>query len=75
MAVSNIDIQIARKKMVLKNKNFSISFISTLWKNEVIMCCFSNASNKITDVYCKQHFTYDDLAKLEELIKCFLEGG
>jgi len=70
--VDNINIHIARKKMRLKNANFCLSFINTVWNGEVIMCCFNNNSKNIVDIFCVQDMSKEDVESLENLIKEFL---
>ena len=72
MIVDNINIHIARKKMRLKNANFCLSFINTVWNGEVIMCCFNNNSKNIVDIFCVQDMSKEDVESLENLIKEFL---
>jgi hypothetical protein len=52
MSTNYTDLHIAKQKMQLKNVNSCLSFISTLWKGEVIMCCFNNLSKEIANVFC-----------------------
>ena len=72
MIADNINIHIARKKMRLKNANFCLSFINTVWNGEVIMCCFNNNSKNIVDIFCVQDMSKEDVESLENLIKEFL---
>jgi hypothetical protein len=71
---SDIDLHIAKQKMELKNSNFCLSFIQTLWKGEVIMCCFNNLSQEIADIFCLQKLEPDDVSDLEKLINEFLSS-
>jgi hypothetical protein len=75
MACSYLDIYTAQRKMELKSANFCLSFISTLWKGEVIMCCFNNLSQEIADVFCTQILDPDDLTQLENMIRDYINGG
>jgi hypothetical protein len=61
--------------MELRSSNFCLSFIKTLWKGEVILCCFNNLSKEISDVFCTQIIEPDDLNQLENLIHEFMFGG
>ena len=72
MIADNINIHIARKKMRLKNANFCLSFINTVWNGEVIMCCFNNNSKNIVDIFCVQDMSKEDVESLENQIKEFL---
>jgi hypothetical protein len=72
MAIDQADLHVAGKKLQLKNTNYFLSFLSTLWKGEVILCCFNNVSNSIDTVYSKQEIEGEDLKQLEMLIKKFL---
>ena len=75
MAGSYLDIHVAQRKMELKSVNFCLSFVSTLWKGEVIMCCFNNLSKQIDNIFCSQIIEQDDLEQIENLIRDFINGG
>ena len=75
MACSYIDIHIAKRKMELKNSNVCLSFVTTLWRGEVILCCFNNMSKQIANVFCTQLIEPDDLTQLEQLVCDFIHGG
>lgn len=72
MSVDYVSLQIAKKKLTLKSVNSCLSFLSTLWNGEVILCCFNNTSNTIATVYSKQEIEGEDLKQLTALIKNFL---
>ena len=75
MAVSYLDIHVAQRKMSLKDTNACLSFVSTLWKGEVIMCCFNNLNQEIANVFCTQIIEPEDLAQLESIVRDFIHGG
>lgn len=66
--VSQADITIARKKMKLKSSNYCMSFVSTLWKGEVIMLCYNNIDKVITNAFCSQTLEDTDIDCLENII-------
>ena len=70
--VSTIDLHIAKQKMQLRSTNFCLSFVSTLWRGEVVMCCFNNLSCEMADIFCSQKLTAEDVITLENLIKEFI---
>ena len=70
--VSEIDIYVAKRKMSLKNSNYCLSFVSTLWNGEVIMCTFDNLQNKICSLFCIQKLDEDSFSQLERIVKEFL---
>lgn len=72
MTVSYTDIHVARKTMSLKNENACFSFIKTVWCGEVIMCCFNNLNNEISQIYCFQEMEESDIKQLTRLIKMFI---
>ena len=74
MSCSYIDIYTAKKKMVLKNNNLCLSFITTLWKGEVIMCCYNNLAKKTVTIFAAQVINSDDANELEKLITEFISG-
>lgn len=67
-----LDLYIAKHKMKLKNTNHCLSFVTTLWKGEVIMCCMNNLSREIVNAFCTQIISPEDLQTLEWLIQEFL---
>lgn len=69
---SRIDIHIAREKMQLKNQNACISFLNTVYKNEIIMCCFNNITHKVDSIFCTQDITKEDEEVINEIINDFL---
>jgi len=71
--VSDIDIYVAKRKMRLKNSNYCLSFISTLWKGEVVMCSFDNLQNKISSLFSIQTFDEESFLQLENVIKEFID--
>lgn len=74
MSDNYTDIYMARKKMRLKNRNVCLSFVNTVWKGEVIMCCFNNTSDCISDIFCSQELDLEETKILEKLIKEFLNA-
>lgn len=75
MAFNYLDVHTAKKKMALKNASSCFSFVSTLWRGEVIMCCFNNLSKDISRLYCTQRIDPEDVTQLEALICEFIYGG
>ena len=67
-----VNIHIAKKKMKLKNRNVCLSFVNTVWNGEVIMCCFNNIGDCISDVFCSQELDDEDTEVLEKIISEFL---
>lgn len=72
MTSSYVDLHIARQKMRLKNTNSCLSFVTTLWKGEVIMCCMNNLNKEIINAFCTQILNPEDLQTLEWLVQEFL---
>lgn len=72
MASSYVDLHVARQKMRLKNTNSCLSFVTTLWKGEVIMCCMNNLNKEIINAFCTQILNPEDLQTLEWLVQEFL---
>ena len=70
--VSQIDIYVAKRKMRLKSSNYCLSFVSTLWKGEVVMCTFDNLQNKISSLFCVQEFDEESFTHLESVIREFV---
>ena len=72
MSTNYVDLHMARHKMRLKNTNHCLSFVTTLWKGEVIMCCINNLNREIINAFCTQNINPEDLQTLEWLIQEFL---
>jgi hypothetical protein len=74
MSCSKADLHVAKTKMKLKNANHCLSFVTTLWKGEIIMCVFNNLQNEISTIYCNQIFDTDEFQELESMISEFIFG-
>jgi hypothetical protein len=61
--------------MRLKNTNACLSFVNTVWRGEIIMCCFNNLNKEIVNVFSIQILQPEELAELENLIKDFIFGN
>lgn len=72
MTYSAADIIMAKKKMRLKSANYCLSFVSTIWKGEVIMCCLNNLSQEICNIFCCQELQPEEISKLEDIINEFI---
>jgi hypothetical protein len=72
MSNTLIDRHVAESKMKLKSSNHCLSFVSTLWKGEVILCTFNNINRTIADIFCAQHIEYEDKKELEYIIDRFV---
>ena len=72
MSSNYVDLHVAKQKMRLKNTNSCLSFVTTLWKGEVIMCCMNNLNREIINAFCTQIIDPEDLQTLERLIQEFL---
>jgi len=72
MVYGPVEKFVAKSKMRLNSSNRCLSFITTIWKGEVIMCTFNNLGKSIVDVYCTQTFEPDDFKELEQLVSDFI---
>jgi hypothetical protein len=66
------NLHVAEKTMKLKDINYCLSFISLLWRGEVIMCIFNNIQKEISNIYCTQALEVGDVEQLENLIMGFI---
>jgi hypothetical protein len=66
--VSPADLDVARKTLKLNKSNLCISFLSVLWKGEVLMCCVNNLDKAIMNIFCAQTLNEEDVYHLENLI-------
>jgi len=67
--ISAADLNVAERTMKVKSVNYCVSFVSTVWRGEVIMCCFNNVDNAMVNVFCSQTLGETDIYHLESLIK------
>lgn len=67
--VSAADLNVAERTMKVKSVNYCISFISTVWRGEVIMCCYNNVAKAMSNIFCTQTLGENDVYHLESLIK------
>ena len=74
MDYDDVDLHVARKKMRLKNSNSCLSFVYTIWKGNLVLCCFNNISKEIANISCVSLIEHSDVDKLEILIREFLFG-
>lgn len=74
MSYSNLDVHVARRKMSLKNSNACLSFVCTVWKGEIVMCCFNNLSKEIVNIFSIILVEADEVETLEKLIREYLYG-
>jgi len=74
MPYSDLDVHVARKKINLKNANACLSFVSTVWKGEIVMCCFNNLSREIANVFSVTLIESADVDALERIIREYLYG-
>jgi len=72
MSCGPVEKFVAKSKMRLKNSNHCLSFVTTIWGSEVIMCTFNNLDKSIVDVYCTQTMQPDDFEELEQLVSDFI---
>ena len=68
------NLYVAKRTMRLKDVNYCLSFISLLWRGEVIMCVFNNIQKEISNIYCTQTLEVDDVEQLENLIMDFISN-
>ena len=66
-----VNLYTAKRTMTLKDSNYCLSFIRTVWRGEVIMCVFNNLQKEISNIYCTQVLRPGDIDQLEDLIKDF----
>lgn len=75
MSCGPVEKYVAKTKMSLKNSNYCLSFVNTLWRGEVIMCTFNNLNKSIIDIYCAQVLDQEDVLELESMITDFIFGS
>lgn len=75
MGCSLMDVYVAKNKMKIKNCTYALSFVTTLWKGEVIMCSYNTIEKAIANVYCFQILEPEDFEELENIIGDFIYGG
>jgi len=66
--VSPADLDVARKTMRLRSSSYLMTFVSTVWRGEVIMCYFNNIAKEISNVFCTQVLSPEDIENIEKII-------
>lgn len=72
MSIGYTDLYVAKQKMKFKSRNIYSSFVTTLWRGEVIICCFNNLSKEVSQIYCSQVMDSSDINQLETMIGGFI---
>jgi hypothetical protein len=67
--LSPADLNVAKRTLKIKSVNHCVSFVSTLWRGEVIMCCYNNIAKEMANIFCSQYLDAGDVSQLESLIK------
>lgn len=72
--MSFLDLYTAKQKLKLKNCVAATSFVSTVWRGEVIMLTYSSVSSKIENIFSNQLISEEDFSELNKLVAEFVEG-
>lgn len=64
---------IARQKMELKDVNFCNSYVTTIWREHVILIMYDNLRSRIIDIWFHPALQQDDVKILTRLVSQFLE--
>lgn len=75
MALTKLDLMTAEKTIRIKNSNYCLSFVTLVWKGEVVMCCYNNISKEIANVFTSQNMYPDEYSDLEQLIGDYIFGS
>jgi hypothetical protein len=68
MTTQHLDLYTAKAKMRVKHSNYCMSFITTIWRGQVVMCTFNNIQKNIMSVFGSHTFSPDEINVLENLI-------
>lgn len=74
MGLSKLDKVTAERTIKIKNCNYCLSFVTLVWRGELIMCCYNNLSKALADLYTGQVFSPEEFADLEEMIGEYIFG-
>lgn len=74
MAISKLDKEMARKTIKIKNCNYCLSFLTLVWRGELVMCCYNNITKELADMFTSQHLLPGDCEELEILIREYIFG-
>lgn len=66
--ITIVDRHIAKKTMRLKNSNYCLSFVTTIWKGEVVICFYNNITKELADIMTIQPMLPQDFHELETMI-------
>ena len=70
--INTLTTHIARKTMELKETNYCVSFISTIWRGQITLIMFNNLNNTIMSSFFEPAYQTGDKELLENIIKDFL---
>lgn len=75
MALSKLDQVMAEKTIKIKSCNYCLSFITLVWKGELVMCCYNNITKELADLFTGQNLTPEDFGDLETVIGEYIFGS
>ena len=70
--MNDIDSHLAKRKMKVKNLSSNSSFITTVWKNEVVMGFFDVTTCRLTQIKCFRVLGSEEIKQLEVVITEYL---
>lgn len=74
MTVTHLDRSLAEKTIRIKDSNYCLSFVTLVWKGELIMCCYNNISKNISELFTSQLFEAHEFDDLEDIIGEYIFG-
>lgn len=66
--MSIIDTHLATKKIKIRKIDSKSVFLSTIWKDEVVMGFFDTITCKITQLTCFRSLDFEEVEQLENVI-------
>ncbi len=70
--METLTTHVAKRTMQLKDVNSCVSFVSTVWRDQLVLIMFNNLNNSIVGSYFEPTYQAGDIELLESLVTDFL---
>lgn len=65
----------AEKTIKIKSCNYCLSFITLVWRGELVMCCYNNITKGLADIYTNQNLNPEEFSELENMLGEYIFGS
>lgn len=64
----------AQKTIKIKSCNYCLSFVTLVWRGELVMCCYNNITKELADLFTNQNLQPEEFGELEDMIGEYIFG-